>query len=365
MIFHDWTLTDIIPDADAWYQYQPGGSADYIIYDSTGNEQTLMGDSGNAPVLTTDVIGGHPAWYFNGTRIPLTYSGDVTFKHVFVLASNEDATFSGYQGLVTGETSGDVLVGNSGDTKFYNLGIGSFYSKEGTDYDESDMQAPMGEFQLLEVKNFDGIAMDGIQVGQQRADTSRRWQGYFAEMICFERVLTRDEIRRVRLYFNIKFGEWRRGLPFYFPSADIVPTIGPSRFYDEPQDYKTITDDWEYEDATKDFNEVADDAPKFWEYAYPAVPKSQKPIFDEFWNQARLVNAFNFKDPESYVWDNVRVETYNRNHPAHMRWKHDVAFRLVGYNSVGTYEPEANEGPVLTDLGLTLTDGGLELTDGA
>lgn len=358
MIFHDWTLTDIIPSPDAWYQYQQGGSAGHIIYDSSGNERTLLGNESSSPVLTENVLGGHPAWYFDGAVDPLVYTGSVTFKHVFILASNEDATFDGFQGLLTGETSGDVLVGDDGETTFFDLGIDNEYTMEGTDYLESNQQAPMsGAFRLLEVKNTDGITLDGIQIGQQRADATRKWKGHFVEMICFERELNELEVRQVRLYFNIKFGEFKRGLPLYFPSADIVPVVGPSRFYDVPQDYKEITDTWTYEDATKDFNEVADDAPRRWEYNYSGVSKEQKVIFDEFWRQARVINSFYFKDREDYVWSNVRIEQYNRNHPGHMRWKHEAQFNLVGYNSESTYEPppaEPDTEPPTVPTGLAL-----------
>lgn len=337
MIFHDWVSTEIIPSPDAWYQYQVGGSADHIIYDTSGNERNLVGDSSNAPVLTTNVHEGYPAWYFDGTREPLVYSGAFTVKHAFVLASNEDATFDGYQGLLTGETLGDVLVGDDTTTKFFNLGISNIYTSGGTAYTEADQQAPMsGTFRLMEVKNSTGITLDGIQVGQQKADVTRRWQGHFVEMILFSRVLTAIELRRVRLYFNIKFGEWKRGVPFYFPDATITPTIGPSRFYPAPPDWKQITDTWEYEDGGKDFNEVASSTPLRFEYSYPAVPKAHLPIYDEFNNQARLVNAFYFRDPDDLVWSTVRIEDYNRNHEAHKRWKHDVAFVLAGYNPTPT-----------------------------
>lgn len=345
MIFHDWKDTEIIPDAFAWYQYQQGGSAGQIIYDSIGDKH-LQADVSNAPVLTENVLAGQPAWYFDGTKDPLVYSGSVTIKHAFVLASQADATFDGYQGLLTGETTGDVLVGEDAAAKFFDLGLSGFeYIKSGTTYADNNQLAPVsGNFGLLEVTSVDGITLDGIQVGQQKADVTRKWEGHFVEMILFDRVLDRDELRRVRLYFNIKFGEWRRGLPFYAPTADLVPTVGPSRNYAASPDYPKITDSWEYEDGTKDFNEVADDAPLHFEYAYPAVPKNQLPIFDEFYNQARLINPFYFKDNDDIVWTNIRVEDYNRNHEAHKRWRHDVAFRFVGYNSVGTYE-----GPIVVE----------------
>lgn len=344
----------------AWYQYQPGVSGHYIIYDSSGNGRHIAGNPANAPVLTENVHEGHPAWYFDGTREPLVYSGAFAVKHAFVLASNEDATFSGYQGLLSGETSGDVLVGADTTTKFYDLGISNVYSNSGTEYLENNQQSPMsGTFRLVEVKNTTGITLDGIQIGQQRADVTRRWQGHFVEMILFTSVLTTAEIRRVRLYFNLKFAAFKYGLPLHFPSADLVSTIGPSRFRQVPQDFDKTTDSWEYEDAVKDFNEVAGDAPYMWEYAYPAVPKAQLPIFDEFWRQARKANPFTFRDREDYVWTNVRVEDYNRNHEAHKRWRSEVSFQLVGYNSVATYDP-----PVAPEEPAFLIDGGDPLTDG-
>lgn len=354
MIFHDWTATEIIPDAYAWYQYQPGASGGQVIYDSIGDKH-ITADVSNSPVLTTNVLNGQPGWYFNGSRDPLVYSGAADFKHAFILASNDDATFDGYQGLLTGDTSGDVLVGQDAATKFFDLGIGVSYTKSGTDYAEANQQAPMsGNFALLEIHRTAGFSLDGIKIGQQRDIAGRLWKGYFLEAILFDRVLTAAETRRVRLYFNIKFKTWQQGVPFYFPSADIVPTIGPSRFYPAPPDWKAITDDWEYEDAVKDFNEVADDAPLHFEYAFPAVPKAQLPIFDEFNNQARLVNPFYFKDPDGITWSNVRIEDYNRNHEAHKRWRHDVAFRLVGYNSTATPEPVPVPPTPPTDLVLTV-----------
>lgn len=366
MIFHDWKATEIIPNPLAWYQYQPGGSAGQVIYDSIGDKH-LTADVANAPILTTNVLNGYPAWYFNGTRDPLVWSGLVTIKHAFIVASAEDATFAGYQGLFTGETLGDVLVGENATDQFFDLSLTGFeYTKNGTVYANNDQQAPVsGAFALLEAQSVPGITLDGIQIGQQKADTARLWKGHFVEMILFDRILNATEHRRVRNYFATKFGLWRQGLPLYFPSADITPTVGPSRFLDVPPDYSDITDSWEYEDAVRDFNEVAADPPMHWEYAYPAVPKAHLPIYNEFWNQARLVNPFYFRDPEGLIWDNVRVEAYNRNHEGHKRWKHDVAFRLVGYNSTATPEPVPTPPTPPTDLTLmVLSDSSIEATWG-
>lgn len=350
MIFQDWVSTEIIPDPLAWYQYD-SESADGFIADSVGDKDL---ESSDPPTLTLDVLNGYPAWVFDGTQDPLLFTGLVSVKHAFILASNDDATFDGFQGLLTGPTLGDILVGDDGLTTFVDLGLGNNYTKEGTAFDEDDQQAPVsGAFRLLEVKNVSGITLDGIQVGRQRDFLTRNWKGSFVEMILFDRILTTAEIRKVRLYFNVKFGEFKRGLPLYFPSADITPTVGPSRFYNQPDDFKAITDSWEYEDGGKDFNEVADRAPIYFEYAYPAVPKLHTPIYDEFWRQARLINSFSFKDPDGNVWADVRIEDYNRTHEAHKRWRHDVAFRLVTYNPTPTIDPTDPDPPEAVVLSAT------------
>lgn len=341
-----WVASGLIPTSGllAWHMYEAAVSGHHIIYDYSGNNRTIDSPTLNAPVLTANVLYGNPGWYFDGASStePLNYSGSVTVNHAFVLASHEDAAFNLNRGLLTGVTSGDILASNNSGTDFFDLTLPNFaYRKSDVGYATNNQEAPMVTPELIEVIDSDGITLDGIQVGKQRNLANRVWKGYFFEQMLYNRVLTTAERRRIMLYYNLKFQQWRVGLPLYFPSADLAQVHDvdkPARFYPVPADYKKITDDWEYEDAVKDFNEVADDPPKAWEYAYTGVPKAKVMIFDEFWNQARLVNAFNFKDPDSTVWTNVRIEDYNRNHEGHKRWKHDVGFRLVGYGSVGTLE---------------------------
>jgi hypothetical protein len=342
---HQWRDCGLIPTSglEAWHMYEAGASGHHIIYDYSGNSRIIDSAETDAAVLSSNVLYGQPGWYFNGsTTVPLNYTGSVTVKHAFILAAHDDATFNLNRGLLTGETAGDILVSDSSGTKFFDLSgttpdMG--YRKSDVFYASANQQAPMSNVpELLEVASPVGFTLDGIQIGKQRNLAGKIWKGYFFEQLLYSRILTTNEKDRIKLYFNIKFAQWRRGVPFYFPSADLVPTIGPTRFLDVPRDYAEITDSWEYEDATKDFNEVADDAPRRWEYAYTAVPKAEKVIFDEFWNQARHINPFYFRDPDGILWSNVRVEEYRRNHEAHKRWKHEVPFRLVGYNSVGVEE---------------------------
>lgn len=330
----EWKNSGLIPTSGllAWHMYEMGVSGHEVINDYSGNSRIIDTPVLNAPVLTTDVINGQPGWYFNGTTTtPLNYTGAVGPKHVFILASAEEEEFTVNRGLLTGETTGDILLSDSSGDEFFDLAVGMEYRKNDTVFPEAGQKAPMnGTFGLIEVSRSGGFAFDGIQVGQQKADTTRRWKGYFVEQLLFDRVLTLVERKRVMLYFNIKFALFELGLPFYFPSDDLMQ-FRRSRFYAEPLRYEDTTDHYEYEDRGRTFNEVADTPPRHWEYVYRSRTPQQTVIFDAFWDVARLVNPFIFRDKYGTEWSNVQVEKYNRSHEAHMSWKNDVEFRLVKY----------------------------------
>ncbi len=118
----------------------------------------------------------------------------------------------------------------------------------------------------------------------------------------------------------------------YFPS-DYFTGIPRNRFYDEPPDYDQITDSWEYEDGGKDFNEVADNAPRRWEYFYTGLSPSEAVQFDEFYSEVRLSKPFLFVDKFGNVWNNVYIDKYARTWDEHRSWIVTVKFHLVGYSS--------------------------------
>jgi hypothetical protein len=313
--------------------YEMGVSGHNIIYDYSGNGRSIDCAVLNAPVLTADVLYGHPGWYFNGsTTVPLNWTGSIFPKHVFILASNDEAAFTTNRGLVGGETSGDILLSESSGTKFFDLTpVVVSYVKNGVLYAQNNMQAPVnGDAALIEVSNSGGFGLDGLQVGRQRDLAGRIWKGYIFEVLFYDSVLTSTEVERIRLYFNIKFSAWQLGLPFYFPSDDLMQ-FKRSRFYAEPLRYQDITDSYEYEDRGRTFNEVADTPPRRWQYNYLARTPEQTVIFDEFWNQARIANPFIFRDKYGTEWTDVRILQYNRSHVKHMSWKNDIEFDLIKY----------------------------------
>lgn len=342
----DWKLTDLIPTSGllAWHLYDPATSASNNINDASGNGKHLTG-GGGSPVLTLNVMGGHPGWFFDGSSTPLATSSSavVNAQHVFVLASATGTAFNLNRGLLSGKTSGDWLTSENAGTQFFQFGADYTYRKSDTAYADDSMEAPLNEEpELLEMTQIvTGVNMDGIQVGQQRDldGGARKWKGYFFEQMIYNRQLTSTERRQVMLYFNIKYGTWSKGVPLFFPSKDLLTQteILNNRFDDLEPDYEQITDKWTYEDGRPDFNEIAATAPFGWDYEYviPEVPGNiaqayaYREIFEAFNRQARLINPFYFTDKWGQTWSDVRIEEYRSSHEAHRSWVHEIRFRLM------------------------------------
>jgi hypothetical protein len=113
--------------------------------------------------------------------------------------------------------------------------------------------------------------------------------------------------------------------------------IRPSREQESAPDWGKITDEFEFEDGGKTFNEVADVAPIRWEYevTLPAMSataaRDAAAIYHDFYNTVRKSQPFNFTDKYGTVWTGVHVEEYERTHDAHRSWVVKVAFRLVSF----------------------------------
>jgi hypothetical protein len=377
-----WHELGIVPTTGLqfWHSYEAGVVSGAFISDPSGNDRHLF-SSGTTPVLQTNVFYGQPGWYINGsTTVPLATATDdsIPLRHYFILAAYEDTAFDLNRGLVSGHTANDLLTSNNSGTKFFDLsfGAGFEYRKSNVIYTEANQQAPMSNFELIEVVLPVGSALDGLQIGRQRDIAGRIWKGWFIDHMGFDAILTARQRRRVLLYYSLRYGvHIGSDIPLYFPSSDLIGTgvvsdggVIRNRFYNVPRDWEPITESYEFEDSNKTFNEVGDDPPRRWEYRYQNISKEQATIFDAFNDTARKAVPFYFKDPEGRVWSNVHIENYNRDHDSHKRWVHEASFNLVGYKSTWVFEGDNDESPPTVPTGLTLeTLSGteIELTWGA
>lgn len=329
-----WKNAGVVPTSGllAWHMFETANSGDALVLDYSGNARHLTATGLNPPAIQFNVITGQPAWYFNGTTTdPLNYTGAVSVKHAFILASAEEAAFTANRGLLSGVTSGDILASNNSGDTFFDLSLGVTYRKNGTTFLESNQKAPMDEaFGLMEISDPDGFGLDGIQVGKQKNLAGRIWKGWWAEQLIYNRVLTDTERASVMLYFNAKYRTNDLGVPLVFPSDDYLE-FRRHRFYAEPPRYQDITDTYEFDDRGRTLNEVADTPPRRWEYQYTGLTPEQVSVFDGFWDAARIVKPFTFRDKHGTDWSDVRIERYNRAHERHVSWQNTVEFDLVRY----------------------------------
>ena len=133
-----------------------------------------------------------------------------------------------------------------------------------------------------------------------------------------------------------------------FPSYSITGTR-PAREMELAPDWRSVTDDYEFEDGRKDFNEVAATAPVRWEYevicngATAAQARSAASVYHDFFNTYRHSQPFDFTDKFGTTWSDVRIEEYERRHDAHKSWVVFVKFVLVSYTGVTVDPPEGPE----------------------
>jgi hypothetical protein len=335
-----WRETKLVPtdNLQAWHEVEPGVTGNHIIYDTSGNNRHVACDPANAPQVQANVLNKQPAVYFPGTSLPLQYAGLFWAQHIFLVVAYDGASLANaYEGIMSALSTFYFFIGEaSGQTRFFALDPSLepyTYKKNGTVFANSNMQAPMGGVKntaLCEILLPAPLAIDGIQFGQDRIFTARKAKFWFFESLIYSTPRTAEEILRIYLHFNLKFGLWKTGLPLRFPSPDLTGILY-SRFDAAPLNFAEITESHEFEDGGKTFNERADEPPRRWEIGFEGLSPAEAVIFDEFWNQARLVNQFDFLDKSGTLWQNVRIEDYERSHEAHQSKIKRARFRLVKY----------------------------------
>lgn len=216
-----WTLGDWIPRGGLLAWHSAEGFASGVAEDFSGSGRSISASPVTGPTLVSNAINGLPGLYFNGsTTDPLTRSGTLTPRHIFVVAAHDGSDFgASYRGLLSGSTAGDILVGNTGGLTWFNFADGRTYRKYDVAYPESAAPAAFGAFGVYEVSLPAGWPLTGLQVGQQRTFTDRRWKGTWAEQMLYDRVLTDLERWKIYRYLAAKYQLWQRNAAgaFVFP----------------------------------------------------------------------------------------------------------------------------------------------------
>lgn len=333
-------LSPLIPSADLvrayplWNEDKEDGLLISTVFDESDNAGDLLGIGAMVDIPSWDLANGpngRAVIYQSGVS-GLQNTADFTAKDIFVLAKFDGTAFAAYHGLISGDTSPGVLVSDNTGTKFADLATGTvMYEKGPTTYTEATMEAPMNAWGLCRVYKSDAWAMDGIQVGEDRAFTARKWDGWIGDVFIYSAIKTEAEKRSIRLYYDLKFNLWLTdGATLYFPDQEATG-IRYFKYDAEPLPWDNVTVSNEYEDGGRSFNTVTDDPPRFWTIEFTGLTPEQTEVFDAFNDAARRSRTFSFVDKEGTTWTNVRIENYSRSHEGHKSWVKAVKFRLVKY----------------------------------
>ncbi len=211
--YSKWMRGEIVPKKAlrAWHALDNAKNA-LTVADFSLNERDLVAGA-NPPVLQQNILNGNSAVYFDGTNTPLQWQGTLLVQHLFLVVKIDGETFNGYEGIFSDIASHSLLFGGGpGQSKFYNLGIGQLvkYRKNSADFPETDLQAPMNEFGIIELFFPQGLYVDGLQIGQDLKNVSRKFKGYFVEQLVYSEEKTSCERMKIYEYFAQKFNLWRK-----------------------------------------------------------------------------------------------------------------------------------------------------------
>ena len=211
MQIYDWTKMNLLPmdGLAVWLQYEQGVSQHGLMKDYSGNGRDVTQGT-NPPVLTLDTPQGQPGWLFNGSCNPLrSAAAAIDIKHLFVIPSAADATFSATRGLVTGLAATDLVISQSIGTNL--TGIASdAASLSNMAKGSGSLPAPVaGKAGVVQLAYNSGLTLDGLTVGAQRNVASTTWNGYVYEIVAYNKVLNDMELIRYYEYVAMRHHIWQ------------------------------------------------------------------------------------------------------------------------------------------------------------
>ena len=221
----------------------------------------------------------------------------------------------------------ETLKGDDGETEFQTIATTyelNWSTPSGTD-------APMEEWGTVRITKsggFDFFDLGGFALGNQGDGSGDEWLGDVAELMLFSSPLTSTERKQVKFYNQLKWGLLGMST-VNFPDPTITG-IPYARYYEVPADYSEVTYTNDYEDGGRSFNQSGT-PPKRWEIEFTGLDPDEAEIFDIFHDLVKMVGTFDFTDPASVTYSDVRVESYERNHTGHRSWINTVRFTLTQY----------------------------------
>jgi len=196
--------------------------------DQSGNGRHLTAAS-SKPVYKTNIVNGKPVIRWDGTKNPLSNATSLVVRCGWIVAKFNGSSFASYMGLLTGQNFVEVLKSDNSGTLFDLNGIPQFeYRLNNRIYPYAGMEAPMNAFKVIFFRCWQLIAIDGPQLGQNRNQTSEKWNGDVAMLALYSRDFLEEEILTQYLAIGANFN--------LFPLADVYPYQADITGHNETQE---------------------------------------------------------------------------------------------------------------------------------
>lgn len=185
------------------------------VTDQSSFNRTLV-ELTNPPICSVNQAGGKAAIYFDGTVNPPKNAAVFPVRCGWMVAKITGATFGGYPGLLSDLQDLGVFVGKSGTANFFDFGYDLYeYRTNDRIYPAAAAPAPMDGFKLLFFRFWQSVTFQGVQIGQDRAFSNRKLNGFIAFLGLFSRDFCEKDIRRHSDLIAADFG--------LSPLADVYP----------------------------------------------------------------------------------------------------------------------------------------------
>ena len=190
----------ILPIEDGWELYcEPHlqGAADgsgQELLDYSGHNRHLSTDAA-FPVVKTAILNNRDVMRFNETTGAFNNPELFSFRSGFIVSKFNGNTFPQYKGLLTGITNFPILIGSVAGIHFYNFNQYKYeFRANHRIYLQEAAIAPMNAWHITFFKFWGGVITDGVQLGQDRYFTDRKWNGDVALLAMTNRNLDEEKI---------------------------------------------------------------------------------------------------------------------------------------------------------------------------
>lgn len=139
-----------------------------------------------------------------------TGTGGLVVNDAFLVMKMRETSFSNNCGIFTGSAgSSQIILGATGTTKFQNPSLtGYTYRKNGIEYDQTDLQAPMNTWGVVHVRYTTGWALTGadFQFGKDRNTAGTFAEMDLGEVIVYSGLQPTSNTREITEYLTTKWG---------------------------------------------------------------------------------------------------------------------------------------------------------------